>query len=92
MLYLYYRQITQCDVYNSDLIYETFHLCLKISLIRTELREFFGHVFAKQEVYIEQLISDADSVLGLSILFEQVAYIALQQKNRNEVFGFHNVC
>ena len=26
------------------------------------------------------------------MLFEQVAYIALQQKNRNEVFGFHNVC
>ena len=26
------------------------------------------------------------------MLFEQVTYIALQQKNRNEVFGFHNVC
>ena len=92
MLYFYYRQITQCDVYNSDVIYEAFHLCLNISLVRTAQEEFFANVFAKQEVYIEQLISDADSVSGLSMLFEQVAYTALQQKNRNEVFDFHNVC
>ena len=26
----------QCGVYNSDVIYEAFHLCLKISLIRTD--------------------------------------------------------
>ena len=94
MLYLYciVLQIMQCDLYNSDVIYEAFHLSLKISLIRTAQRGFFANVFAKQVVYIEQLISDADSVSGLSMLFEQVAYIALQQKNRNEVFGFHNVC
>ena len=82
----------QCDVYNSDVIYEAFHLCLKISLIRTAQGGFFANFFAKQVVYIEQLISDADSVSGLSMLFEQVAYVALQQKNRNEVVGFHNVC
>ena len=76
MLYLYYRQIMQCNVYNSGVIYEAFHLCLKISLIRTEQRGFFAHVFAKQVVYIEQLISDADNVSGLSMLFEQVAFIA----------------
>ena len=67
MLYLYYRQITQCDVYNNDVIYETFHLCLKILLIRAVQGGFFVNVFAKQVVYIEQLISDADSVSGLSM-------------------------
>ena len=81
----------QCDVYNSDVIYEAFHLCLKI-LIRTAQGGFFANFFAKQVVYIEQLILDADSVSGLSMLFEQVAYVALQPKNRNEVVGFHNVC
>ena len=67
MLYLYYRQITQCDVYNNDVIYEAFHLCLKISLIRTVQEGSFVNFFAKQVVYIEQFISDADSVSGLSM-------------------------
>ena len=67
MLYLYYRQITQCDVYNSDVFYEAFHLCLKISSIRTVQGGSFANVFAKQVVYVEQLISDADSVSGLSM-------------------------
>ena len=67
MLYLYYRQITQCDVYNNDVIYEPFHLCHKISLIRTVQGGSFANVLAKQVVYVEQLISDADSVSGLSM-------------------------
>ena len=44
MLYLYYRQITQCDVYNNDVIYEAFHLRLKISLIRTVQEGSFVNV------------------------------------------------
>ena len=67
MLHLYYRQITQCDVYNSDVIYEAFHLCFNISLIRTIQGGSYANVLAKQVVYIEQLISDADSVSGLSM-------------------------
>ena len=66
MLYFYYRQITQCEV-NSGVIFETLHLCLKISLIRTVQGGSFADVFAKQGVYVEQLISDADSVSGLTM-------------------------
>ena len=53
--------------YNSDVIYKAFHMCLKISLIRTVQGGSFANVFAKQVVYIEQLISDADSVSGLTM-------------------------
>ena len=53
--------------YNSDAIYKAFHQCLKISLVRTVRGGSFANVFAKQLVYIEQLISDADSVLGLAM-------------------------
>ena len=53
--------------YNSDAIYKAFHLCSKISLVRTVHRGSFANVFAKQVVYIEQSILVADSVSGLTM-------------------------
>ena len=53
--------------YNSDAIYKAFHLCLKKSLVRTVQGGSFANVFAKQVVYVEQLISDVDSVSGMTM-------------------------
>ena len=86
MLYVYCRQITQCDVYNSDVIYEAFHLCLKISLLR--IGRIFCQRFAKQVVYIEQLISDADSVSGLSmyVIWTNSLYSTAAEKSKWSVW------